>query len=1541
VVVAVLAFAGLSAFDHPAGTKVWDFDTGSQVQSSAAVTHNGIVYFGADSGKLYAFYSNGQGKWEFPTQGAIVSSPSIGSDGTVYVGSADAHLYAIEPQGVERWRFNANAAILSSPAIGQGGVIYFGTKLNRFFAVRPDGTKLWDLSLEDAVIGSPAIGSDGTIYIPERRGRLHAYSAEGKHKWTFKTPKMIISSPAIGNDGTIYFGCFDGHVYAVTPGGAKKWTFATGAAVRGSAAIGPDGTIYIGSDDQQLYALAPDGFKKWTFSARANIRSTPAVAVDGTVYFGSYDHSLYALNSDGRKQWEFVTDKEITASPAIGVDGTVFFGSWNQRFYAVQGDSVLAPGSWSKFRGDAAQSASRGGGGRPAFASTDLVETETRELSLQQEAAYQARQAQMEQRVAALNQQIAQVKTVSTTSRMMPMTHRRESVVIADSSSLPAVAPAPKVVTQYVTSPRELEYQSRIAGLEQQLTSLSSKVVALESSKTAVTAASIPPAVVVPVQPAPKTVVIPTVIAPGHSGHSHPEFTTMDRPVAPIPTRVMPPSQPVVTVNSFTSSGATPMRLVNAGSPVITQSVTETIKTQPVVTVSTGFQKSSQEVVYESRIAELESQLAAARHPGEPQEFTSVVTTEETRVAREYVKGPTKDGVFVSMWKRMRNPGNVHEETVDSSAGSVTETTIESSVEEAAATSSSETFIKVSSSRSVSAEIDLSDNLAVPSVTTVPIEAEEITESATTVMVDPNLPVVDIAKLLSEADSVRPSPSDEIIARVAPKTEFDSKLDSVEERMRRMRDGLAKTRKEHADLKNNVEAAAVGDYERVGTTLADSTPAPAVGPTAAAASGGVSDAELEKRLEKLYGRKLSSLQSNLMSLNEELASARVERARMQQKLADSVKGGGGGSVAINQGVTTSTASAMGSSAKLALSANGFEPQEPRAGEQPLIGQPEWLTQDLRELNSLNPDPSLQIPPPAPVISESAQPASVPKAIAEEQVTASAPAVARKTRSGFLARTFGRVFGRRSGADEAEVVSVPSANVLSVPSAVPSLPDAVVTAPPAIASNRVNLDGSVSTNFPRVAFNGAGSFFAPGNVPAVVPGVTPDSRLPGFPQPPIAIAPLPTRGMKPTRLVPEGLQRIGVQQSVEKVSPAGRRPTPAPTAGGSASYAGLRLNVSTEGAGRVTPDLTDRPIEPGSPIILMAEPAPGHEFAGWRGDSSTAPEIRFVMSESRNLTAVFRPHTSPFVAGRYNGLIHGESALASGQSGYFEIDVMADASFRGSLRIGAVKASLNGRFDAQGEGRQVFERNNMTPIVLAFRIDPSGKSDRLVGSMTGDGTTIHLGGFRSDLSGLTASVSPGKYTMIIPSPKDARNSPVGDGFGKIEILPSGAVLFTGELPDGTAIRQQSFVSRSGVWPLSIPLYGGRGVLTGWIVAAKDEKLDLYGDLRWIKPADPADKYFPKGFASRRFAFGSTYDPTAASTRPHVSAKFHGGGLSEPLAMNLPVQTDYNSGVMTGTFQHPLTGQTLQFRGITVQKSNWRSGYFLGTNQSGVVHLTAAH
>ena len=352
----VLSLTCWVALDQPPGTKVWDFYTGAAIQSSAAIGSNGMIYFGTDSGKLYAFYPDGRGQWEFPTGDRIVASPAIGADGTIYVGGYNGIFYAIAPEGVERWRFRANGPIASSAAIGPDGTICFGTLNNRLFALRPDGSKAWDLAASDPVIGSPAVDAWGTMYVPSADGVLAAIDLRsGNVKWEFEAPNRILSSPAIGADGTIYFGCFDGHLYALDRLGKKRWTFASSGPVRGSAAIGPDGTIYFGSDDRQLYALAPDGIKKWTFTVGKWIRSTPAVAADGTVYIGSYDHSLYAVSPTGAKKWEFVTDNNVTASAAVVPDGTVYFGSWNGRFYAVRGDAELATAVWPRFRGDGRQ----------------------------------------------------------------------------------------------------------------------------------------------------------------------------------------------------------------------------------------------------------------------------------------------------------------------------------------------------------------------------------------------------------------------------------------------------------------------------------------------------------------------------------------------------------------------------------------------------------------------------------------------------------------------------------------------------------------------------------------------------------------------------------------------------------------------------------------------------------------------------------------------------------------------------------------------------------------------------------------------------------------------------------------------------------------------------------------------------------------------------------------------------------------------------------------------------------------------------------
>ena len=87
-----------------AGAKLWEFETGDQVDSSPAIGSDGTVYVGSFDKKLYAINGkSGVKLWEFK-MGHGSSSPAIGSDGTVYVGSFDKKLYAINGKsGVKLW----------------------------------------------------------------------------------------------------------------------------------------------------------------------------------------------------------------------------------------------------------------------------------------------------------------------------------------------------------------------------------------------------------------------------------------------------------------------------------------------------------------------------------------------------------------------------------------------------------------------------------------------------------------------------------------------------------------------------------------------------------------------------------------------------------------------------------------------------------------------------------------------------------------------------------------------------------------------------------------------------------------------------------------------------------------------------------------------------------------------------------------------------------------------------------------------------------------------------------------------------------------------------------------------------------------------------------------------------------------------------------------------------------------------------------------------------------------------------------------------
>ena len=1733
VVVGVLT---LVAFDQPAGTKLWHFYTGTSIQSSAAIGAHGQVYFGTDSGKLYCFYADGRGMWEYPTRDRIVASPAIGADGTIYFGSYDATLYAMAPEGIERWRFQADGPIASSPAIGPRGIIVFGSLNKRLFAVRPDGSKIWDVKMSSQVVASPAIAPDGTVYAPTADGVVTALNVyDGEVKWEFEAPNRVVSSPAIGHDGTIYFGCFDGHLYALTPEGKKKWTFATGGPISSSPAIGPDGMIYIGSDDRQLYALAPDGFKKWTFTVGKWIRSTPTITADGTVYVGSYDQSLYAIGPNGAKKWEFVTDGQLTASPALSHDGDIYLGSWDGHMYAIRGSSGLAVGVWPRFRGGSSQAGYLGtstapkvsapvvaqvappvspapttkvataktgksgsaigrwwgrvfGGSakpkrsappvqvaqqtQPAPVTKTVVVTRTNALTSEQERAYQARMAAMEQQVANLNSELAVARqpqpSVAAPAATMTMT-MGNATIIADSATLvasaPPSAPAPRPAeTKFVdvTSAQEIAYQRQIAAMESQVANLNVELeeaqatAPIRQSPGTVTMAMAAPTLVAPTVSPPPTVVSTSMRSDGRipmmslRGAPIPTPQTMVEPVttstfvSPPPVVSLPPVAEPTTVVSPSLSD--PSAEIDAAWGVKPEKKKrgwfnwfgrdkseERPRSAPQPAPAVDDAANQREIEYmkrisalEGRIQELNAEVANRRDETDVLSAPRVVTESgEQRIIADSANlnvvhhaeaelppaEPKRPGFFKRMFSR-------------SSDDDRAVTTVESGEQ---------------------------SNSAIVSVRTVSTEPIESDSSVSTSMVD-----------------------------VGADRAVGSELTAMEERMTGMRSELATTRQDRDELRRQLKAEA---------SAADAKAASLVSRSEAESIADNSNRGYERisgdGVDEGISDKLSRVESQLLSLSEELGNARVDRARIREELAR-VRSGGAAPIRF-ESVTATPAqpekTVMTSSSVVSAPASpgnwsrdefvnpgafasvvppastpvarAMRPNRPSvaapavvqptisAASQPTvsaISQPAWLSNEVRSVITAGDPWSLPPGTTAPAITqpsftsidtraESLAPAP-PGILTTPAITIPEAQPEKEEKRGFFKRLFG--IGSKP-----KPKTFKATNIVIVPTQPPAgrsiPPDAQLlgTDPTALANSMQQ------TNFPRVKFTGITT-----NTSFIQPGMGNLSQLPGFPRPTPAMVAPPTRQLDPWVSSKEGLRTVDLHESVTHVgglrtvstavsvpvskptvlvvSPADKSNLNSPVLDlrGTAqsarrvaqvlvsingapfvpaaglenwsfqeqissglvlvrvkaldadgqeskivthtyqhqSASTLRLNVV--GSGMVEPDLSGKELEIGRPYTITARPAPGHEFVRWSGGAeSNSPKLQFLMNNNLWLRAEFRRTPVNFSPGQFAGLIYPQDVLSADKCGYFELAVDAGGKFSGSLQLAGSTVGLQGQFDEEGNAVQSLSSGSGEPVKIHLRLDADRSGESVSGQFEANGTLVSMQAYRRVQPGDQLSgIQPGRYTLVIPGPPDSASSPGGDGIGELRVQADGSAEFYGELSDGTSVRQQTHVSRNGIWPLYVPMYGGRGMLTGWVTVTNHAEMDLFGDLRWIKPETPGDRFYPQGFGSRRFVVGSSYSVAAAVAATNdLSGILRGGNLgsivlredmnsSTPLVApegqavkNFSYNLNPDTGLIEGSFIHPETRTPTPFRGVYVQKRGWGSGYFMGTNTSGMVHL----
>jgi hypothetical protein len=421
---------------------------------------------------------------------------------------------------------------------------------------------------------------------------------------------------------------------------------------------------------------------------------------------------------------------------------------------------------------------------------------------------------------------------------------------------------------------------------------------------------------------------------------------------------------------------------------------------------------------------------------------------------------------------------------------------------------------------------------------------------------------------------------------------------------------------------------------------------------------------------------------------------------------------------------------------------------------------------------------------------------------------------------------------------------------------------------------------------------------------------------------------------------------------------------APTAG-AAHHVGVFKGIQTGSAAWVFPpsdivaqsvDCTD--VSAGGVLIGAYGAGTLNGAAYALAGNANALELAQIPSEaSTNFTAV---------AGIYSGLVQSNTPSPE-TTGFITITMANTGSFSAALTFGSARLVFKGKFDDSGD----YSTSLVTKLGLALSIALHAESVNGTDRITG---TVFNGSFTSDLIANRSVFNPvsnpatqfqGYYTLLLLPDSAATSFPQGNGYGVLTVDAGGTIKLKGALGDGTKIKQTATISEDGSWPVYIPLYANKRVLSGWLTFTNIVGVsDLCGTLTWAKPAQSNAKLYRNGFTDTVTLKGARYTPppfgtsALAVSNALCNVLFTAGQgnlssfLSNSITLNVankvsPCVADKSkfkitsaTGLFSGSFPNPATGKSAKFSGAILQKQNLGAGFFLGTDQSGFVTLEPA-
>ena len=245
---------------------------------SGGVIHNGVLYIGAEDGYIFAVRlgpDRGRNLWDHAaeqgyTGGYLNSSPAVTEDGVLVVAARDEMLYGFAPSGAAVWATKMPGMVLASPVIDPHGHVYVGVtqaqrgQKPRGLLVCVDGNShkvRWQYQAAGPVESTPVVGDDETIYFGDDSGTIHAVDARGSARWTAKVEAAVRSAGTIVAPERLAFGLDDDTLIVLrcssqglAPGGWPKIACTlsqTGMSPSGTATYGEAAVATAETPDEQ------------------------------------------------------------------------------------------------------------------------------------------------------------------------------------------------------------------------------------------------------------------------------------------------------------------------------------------------------------------------------------------------------------------------------------------------------------------------------------------------------------------------------------------------------------------------------------------------------------------------------------------------------------------------------------------------------------------------------------------------------------------------------------------------------------------------------------------------------------------------------------------------------------------------------------------------------------------------------------------------------------------------------------------------------------------------------------------------------------------------------------------------------------------------------------------------------------------------------------------------------------------------------------------------------------------------------------------